>query len=199
MEAAVSEEMLRVAVAGIVILLMVWMIGFGVALRMRGVNPNAVAERNTNWTQRALIFGAGFLDLYLILRPVFPQLDSLVRAQPSPSPWLAIGFLLTGAAIILLSQSGMGRSWRVGVPAEENHVDALVTTGLHGVSRNPVYLGIMIFLIGATIAAPGPFTLCAVVVSFTGLTIIIRQEERYLRARFSVEYDAYAKRVRRWI
>ncbi len=194
-----EQESLKIAVASIVILLMVWMIGFGVVLRRGGVNPNAVAERGTNWFQRGLIAGAGLLDLYLILRAPFPILDVWVLARASPAPIVAIGVLVAGAAIILASQSGMGRSWRVGVPAEKNHVDALVTTGLHRLSRNPVYLGVMIFLLGALIAAPGPFTLFALVVSFVGLTIIIKQEERYLRERFGAEYEAYAQRVRRWI
>ncbi|MAW79623.1 MAG: hypothetical protein CMI63_05250 [Parvularcula sp.] len=194
-----SQTVLAWATALIVVLLMGWMIAFGVILRRRGVNPNAVAERNTNWVQRFLIGGAGFLDLYFILRAPFPVLDEIVAARPSPAPWGAVGTLLIGAVLILASQAGMGRSWRVGVPQAENHVEALVTGGLNSFSRNPVYLGIMIFLIGGFLAAPGSFTAVAVIVSFLGLTIIIREEERYLRARFGAEYDAYARRVRRWM
>ena len=78
-------------------------------------------------------------------------------------------------------------------------MDALVTGGLNRFSRNPVYLGVMIFLIGGLLAAPGPLTAVGVIVSFIGLTIIIRQEERYLNARFGAVYDAYRRRVRRWI
>ena len=194
-----SPMELRIAVAAIVVILMAWMITFGVLLRRKGVNPNAVAERNTNLVQRGLIFGAAVLVLYMVFRAPFPQIDGWVAARPSPSPLAALALLLIGAAIILLSQSGMGRSWRVGVPENENHVDALVTGGLHGLSRNPVYLGVMVFLVGALLAAPGPLTLLGVIVSFAGLNIIIAQEERYLRGRFGTEYDAYAKRVRRWI
>ncbi len=194
-----SQESLSWRVSLIVIILMGWMIAFGVALRLRGVNPNAIAERNTNWIQRLLVAGAGLLDLYLVFRAPFPVLDDLVVARPAPAPWVALGVLILGAVIILASQAGMGRSWRVGVPAEDNHVDALVTAGLNRFSRNPVYLGVMTFLVGGFLAAPGPLTAVAVIVSFIGLTIIIRQEERYLRGRFGSQYDAYARRVRRWI
>ncbi|WP_428408158.1 methyltransferase family protein [Hyphococcus sp.] len=194
-----SQSTLAWLTALIVIALMGWMIGFGVMLRRSGVNPNAVAERNTNWMQRFLVAGAGLLDLYFIFRAPFPVLDDLVAARPSPAPWAAVGFLVVGAVIILASQAGMGRSWRVGVPRETNHVDALVTGGLNRLSRNPVYLGVMIFLTGGLLAAPGPLTAVGVIVSFIGLTIIIRQEERYLSARFGADYDAYRRRVRRWI
>jgi len=194
-----SQEMLAWRVALIVILLMGWMIAFGLGLRLRGVNPNAVAERNTNWMQRFLIAGAGVLDLYFIFRAPFPVLDDFVAARAAPAPWAALGLLIFSAVIILASQAGMGRSWRVGVPAAENHVDVLVVGGLNRFSRNPVYFGVMLFLVGGLLAAPGPLTAVAVIVSFVGLTIIIRQEERYLRGRFGAQYDAYARRVRRWI
>ncbi len=194
-----SQELLAWRVALIVIILMGWMIAFSVALRLRGVNPNAVAERNTNWMQRLLIAGAGILDLYFVVRAPFPILDDFVAARASPAPWTALALLIFSSVIILASQTGMGRSWRVGVPGLENHVDALVVSGLNRFSRNPVYLGVMLFLIGGLLAAPGPLTAVAVIVSFVGLTIIIRQEERYLRRRFGAEYDAYARRVRRWI
>ena len=194
-----SQELLAWRVALIVIILMGWMIAFGVALRLRGVNPNAVAERNTNWMQRLLIAGAGVLDLYFVFRAPFPILDNFVAARASPAPWAALALLIFSAVIILASQAGMGRSWRVGVPGAENHVDTLVVGGINRFSRNPVYLGVMLFLIGGLLAVPGPLTAVAVIVSFVGLTIIIRQEERYLRRRFGAEYDAYERRVRRWI
>lgn len=194
-----TQQILSWLVSGLVVFLMAWMVLFGVVLRQRGVNPNAVAERGSNWMQRLLIAGAGLYDVYLVFRAPFPELDTFVNAYPSPAPWLAIAVMAAGAAIILASQANMGRSWRVGVPAQENHVDNLVTHGMHRFSRNPVYLGIMLFLTGAFLAVPGPLSAVAVIVSFTGLTIIISQEEVYLRARFREQYDDYAMRVRRWI
>ncbi len=194
-----EQDELRYAVAIITIALMTWMAGFGLYLRLRGVNANAVAERRTNGVQRALLFGALLLDLYLVLRAPFPELDAALRAAASPAPMLSVIVLLIGSLVIIASQAGMGSSWRVGVPREEHHIGALVTGGMHQFSRNPVYLGIMMFLLGALIAAPGPLTLAGVVLSYIGLTIIIRQEERYLKDRFGEEYERYAARVRRWL
>ncbi len=194
-----DQTILRYCVAGAVIFLMAWMIAFGVILRLRGVNPNAVSEKNTNWLQRFLIAGAVLLDLYLVLRAPFPAFDRWLGAHPAPFPEFAMAVMVIGGVIILASQFGMGRSWRVGVPGEMHHVDALVTGGLHRFSRNPVYLGVMIFLFGAAAAAPGLLTLFALIASFVGLTIIIRQEETYLHKRFGDHYTDYARRVRRWI
>jgi protein-S-isoprenylcysteine O-methyltransferase Ste14 len=93
----------------------------------------------------------------------------------------------------------MGKSWRVGVPADEGDVDMLVTGGLNRFSRNPIYFAIMVFITGAALAAPGPLTVAAIIISFLGLTLIIESEEKYLRARFGQEYEDYVRRVRRWI
>ncbi|WDI31678.1 isoprenylcysteine carboxylmethyltransferase family protein [Hyphococcus flavus] len=194
-----DQEQLRYSVAFIVILLMAWMIGFGVMLRLRGVETAAIAEGRGNVRQRLLIAGAAILDMYLVLRAPFSYLDQLVLARSAPQPLLSLFILVLGGLIILISQSGMGHSWRVGVPDKKNHVDELVVTGMHRISRNPVYLGIMIFLIGAMTAAPGPFTLFAVFISYIGLTMIISQEERYLEERFGDQYRDYKNRVRRWI
>lgn len=194
-----DQETLRAAAALIVIVLMAWFVGYGIVLRLRGVNPNAFTERNTNFTQRALVFAGLVLALYLVLRAPFPRLDAWTGARLSPAPLLALSVMALGALLILASQSGMGRSWRVGVPGEGNHVDALVTGGLHRISRNPTYLGFMLFLAGAFLAAPGPLTAAGLVVSFAAFTIIIGEEERYLARRFGAQYEAYKKRVRRWI
>ena len=194
-----SQEMLRWAAAGLTLLLSVWMAGFSIYLRSKGVEVAALTQKQSNPVQRALIAGALMFDIYLVLRAPLPSLDQFVGAQPAPAPWFAFALLIAGAVLIAASQSGMGRSWRVGVPQEKAHVDTLVTGGLHGVSRNPVYLGVMIFLFGALAAAPGPLSFGAVIISYIGLTLIIRQEERYLSDRFGKRYEDYKRRVRRWI
>lgn len=194
-----DEDQLRYAVMGITLLLGFWIAGYAIYLRSKGIKANAVAERNSNTMQRALLGAAAVLDLYLIFRAPFPVLDRIVYALPTLGAFTAVIILVAGGFIIVASQTGMGSSWRVGVPKTENHIDELVTTGLHGVSRNPVYLGIMLFLIGAFVAAPGPLTAAGIVISYFGLTKIIRQEEFYLSERFGQRYEDYKKRVRRWI
>ncbi len=194
-----DQETLRYAVAAMVIALFAWMAGRNLYLRSRGVKVNAVTERNSNAMQRALILGVSVFDLYLLLRAPFPVLDAWLRTAPAPFPFLALGAMAAGGLIIVVGQSGMGTSWRIGVPQKESHVDRLVKTGLYKFSRNPVYLGIMIFLVGAVLAAPGPFAGLALIVGAVGLTAIIRQEERYLSDRFGAHYEEYKRRVRRWI
>jgi protein-S-isoprenylcysteine O-methyltransferase Ste14 len=76
----------------------------------------------------------------------------------------------------------------------------LVTTGIHGWSRNPIYLGMFLVYIGIGIAVRSP----SIVILTLPLALIIRyvvvaREEAYLERRFGDTYRAYKARVRRWL
>lgn len=76
----------------------------------------------------------------------------------------------------------------------------LVTTGIHGWSRNPIYLGMFLVYVGIGIAVRSP----SIVILTLPLAIIIHygviaREEAYLERRFGDEYRNYKARVRRWV
>ena len=78
--------------------------------------------------------------------------------------------------------------------------NALVLSGPYKLTRNPMYVGLALLTIGLGLflATWWPIVLLlpalAVVQQF-----VILPEERYLQRRFGAEYDAYARRVRRWL
>jgi protein-S-isoprenylcysteine O-methyltransferase Ste14 len=77
---------------------------------------------------------------------------------------------------------------------------ALVTTGIHGWSRNPIYLGMFLVYGGIGIAARSP----SMLILMLPLAIAIRygvvaREEAYLEGRFGDAYRDYKVRVRRWL
>lgn len=77
---------------------------------------------------------------------------------------------------------------------------ALVTTGVYGFTRNPIYLG---FAITYLALATGLDSLVALTLLIPCLVVVdrfvIRREERYLLARFGADYDRYRQKVRRWL
>ncbi|ALK08881.1 methyltransferase family protein [Blastochloris viridis] len=77
---------------------------------------------------------------------------------------------------------------------------ALVTDGPFRVSRNPIYLGFSVFLLGLAVALGGalPF---AVVMAFVVVADrwYIPFEEAAMRRAFGAAYADYARRVRRWL
>ncbi len=193
-----DQLILRYAAAGVVVTLFSMVALRSAMLRRAGV-PVFMAGARGNSIQRWLIAGAGAYVPYLVLRAPFPSLDAALLAGPSPVPALALILMIAGFLVIVAAQFGMGRSWRVGVPSGKGDVAALVTSGVYRFSRNPIYLGIMILLIGAAAAAPGPFAFGAAVACFIAFTAIIRAEESYLQERFGAAYEEYCRRVRRWI
>jgi protein-S-isoprenylcysteine O-methyltransferase Ste14 len=77
---------------------------------------------------------------------------------------------------------------------------ALVTTGIHGWSRNPIYLGMFLVYGGIGLAARSP----SILILMLPLAITIRygvvaREEAYLEGRFGDAYRDYKTRVRRWL
>jgi protein-S-isoprenylcysteine O-methyltransferase Ste14 len=78
--------------------------------------------------------------------------------------------------------------------------DRLVTSGPYAVTRNPMYLGLVIVCLGVALWFGRPLMFLAPVLLFT-LTnwIFIPFEEAKMRRQYGADFDAYAARVRRWI
>lgn len=78
--------------------------------------------------------------------------------------------------------------------------NTIITEGPFGVSRNPLYLGLLALYLGLALLAPTFWGLvlfpAAVLLVLWGA---IRPEERYLHERFGSPYDEYTRRVRRWL
>lgn len=77
---------------------------------------------------------------------------------------------------------------------------SLQTTGIYRFTRNPMYLSLL-FLYGGIAFFKGnwwTFLLLPLLIAIIQL-YVIRNEEEYLQNAFGEQYEAYKKRVRRWI
>jgi protein-S-isoprenylcysteine O-methyltransferase Ste14 len=108
------------------------------------------------------------------------------------------GLILIGVAIVA---AGVRNFSRAATPVPSNQpVRALVTTGIHGWSRNPIYVGMCLLYFGIGMAARSPWVLMLAL----PLVVILRygvvaREETYLERRFGDAYRNYKARVRRWL
>ena len=77
---------------------------------------------------------------------------------------------------------------------------ALVVVGPYRFSRNPIYLGMILLLLGIGVMVDSLW-LVALVMPFALVLRygVIAREERYLEGKFGDAYRAYRARVRRWI
>ena len=107
------------------------------------------------------------------------------------------GFLIISLIVVWIAQSQMANSWRIGI--DEKNKTILITKGLFSISRNPIFLGIIIANIGLFLLIPNAFTLLVISLSTTSINTQIRLEEAFLKREFENEYLEYLKKVRRWI
>lgn len=76
----------------------------------------------------------------------------------------------------------------------------LVVTGPFALSRNPIYLGNTILVIGIGLVAGNAWHLIFAVTAAIGTNFLaIKPEEAHLETRFGSHFRQYRKRVRRWI
>lgn len=79
-------------------------------------------------------------------------------------------------------------------------VKALVTDGIYRFTRNPIYLGFVLMVIGFPLAYGTLWGLVAAPFFATTMSrLVIEKEEAYLEKKFKGEYTGYKSRVRRWI
>jgi len=122
-----------------------------------------------------------------------------------PVPWLqhpwieSTGIILLIASLLWIvgAQAQMGESWRIGI--DTDHKTTLVQTGLYRVSRNPIFLGMMVTVFGLFLAVPNAVTLLIFVLMVVLINIQVRLEEEYLRTTHGEEYVHYQRAVGRWI
>ncbi|HEY2982017.1 MAG TPA: isoprenylcysteine carboxylmethyltransferase family protein [Anaerolineales bacterium] len=111
--------------------------------------------------------------------------------------WAGVTLLTIGLIWIVAAQAGMGPSWRIGVDADA-HTD-LIHHGLFAVSRNPIYLGMRVVLLGQLLALPNALSFAILLLGEVLVQIQARLEEEHLLKLHGSSYEAYRARTRRWI
>ena len=76
----------------------------------------------------------------------------------------------------------------------------LVTDGVFARSRNPMYLGMVLFLGGLALMMDNPWAWVVVLAFWIIIRLaFIRREEILMQATFGEAYDTYRSKVRRWL
>ena len=112
--------------------------------------------------------------------------------------WLGVLVMATGLVLVLVSVWTMARARTSFVP--RRNPSGLVTRGVFGFSRNPIYLGDALML-GGAILYWGAWLALPLVPLFMLLIThrYIHDEESRLRQGFGAQYESYAARVPRWL
>lgn len=146
---------------------------------------------------RAAFFASLFVSLWTWFIPRW-----LAGGDLHPH-WNAVSIVLMTIGGAIMLRCVWDFAWRGrGTPAPWDPPRRLVVTGLYRWVRNPMYLGMTLFLIGEAILLPD-ITRALLIVLACALAVvtifIIVYEEPTLRGLFGEDYVEYCRHVRRWI
>ena len=130
----------------------------------------------------------------------------LARAAPSlgfvipASTLIAIILAVAGLAIAIAGVATFAKAKTTVNPTTPQASSSLVSWGIYKVTRNPMYLGLLLELTAWAIflSNPLPFLLLPVYMIYIN-RFQIAPEERVLTKLFGSNFAAYQSRVRRWI
>lgn len=115
-------------------------------------------------------------------------------------PYNLLGFLffVIGGALNIWTDQLFKKNDTTVKPDEKP--SAFIQTGPFKISRNPMYLGMTILLIGIGFILGSIISFVGTILFVVAMEIaFITQEEKNLQEQFGEEFDAYRKKVRRWI
>lgn len=105
--------------------------------------------------------------------------------------------LILSLCWIFIAQIHMGQSWRIGF--NKNYAAPLISTGVFRISRNPVFLGMIVTQTGFFLVMPSVITLMILSQVYQFLQIQVRLEEEYLATVHGDVYKNYCTQTRRWL
>lgn len=120
-------------------------------------------------------------------------------ALPAKRLW-AVSLALIGFGTCLAGVASFRRAKTTVNPVKPDLTSSLVVSGIYKYTRNPMYLGFALILLGWG-ALLSSLTALALVPAFVVYIdrFQIRPEEHVLTSLFPREYPGYQARVRRWI
>lgn len=148
--------------------------------------------------QKRKIVPPVYLLITLLLMYGFYRWLPLMEILGWPARYGGAFLMVFGGAMTAMS-AGLFKKVDTGlVPFDEARV--LVTSGFFRYTRNPMYLGMVLLLLGFAIlsGALGPFIPIPFFVWIIRNNFILG-EERFMEAAFGEEYLSYKKLVRRWM
>lgn len=127
----------------------------------------------------------------------YSRLGRLEWAESDIGMIAGLAVLVLSTVIMVIAQAQMGDSWRVGIDAE-NHTD-LVERGLYRRTRNPIYVGMFGALLCLVLCIPNALTMVCAGVGYVLIQVQTRLEEEHLGRLHGAAYEAYRRRVPRWV
>jgi protein-S-isoprenylcysteine O-methyltransferase Ste14 len=118
----------------------------------------------------------------------------LTFAHPGALRYLGVLMFLVGGAVQLVALRTLGRQYSVYVTVQSDH--QLVDNGIYRLVRHPIYLGLVLTMLGTTLAFSSWLVIPVIVLVTIFVSLRIRQEEALLSSEFGLEFESYRQRTK---
>ena len=126
------------------------------------------------------------------------------------SPNIALSTYVSMSLIIIILVSGLffvlsglvlfRRAHTTIDPTKPESATSLVSTGIYRISRNPMYLGLLLLLLAFLLYLATPLSVIGIIVFVLYVDQFqIKPEEKALQNRFGIEFTEYKSKVRKWL
>ena len=122
-------------------------------------------------------------NVFIILYPLFLK----IQTKP-PAFFIGLFVYILGIAVLIIST----------VTFAKPNQSGLNTSGIYGVSRNPMYIGYFMYFLGCAILMHSILQFIALLIFQISAHWIILSEERWCIHKFGSEYINYMNRVKRY-
>jgi len=168
-----------------------------------GVNPITFGKADTAHNYIGFVMKS--LIALLFIAVLCFSIGGNVYKYMIPIDYLQIaGLQFFGLALIHISlvwiaiaQYQMSVSWRIGI--DEINKTELKTTGIFSISRNPIFLGMILSMLGIFFILPNALTFYLTLTTYFIIQIQIRLEEEFLTRQHGEAYLHYRQSTRRLI
>jgi len=163
--------------------------------RSRGVKVVRSRRGTSEMALLTLAWLAFFVPLIWIVAPVFAVADYALRPIPL---FAGIACLVVGLWLFARSHADLGTNWSITLEVREKH--QLVTHGIYGQVRHPMYLALLLYSLGQALVLPnwiaGPSYGVAMILLFA---FRLGPEERMMLEEFGKDYETYMGRTKRLV
>lgn len=171
--------------------------------KQTGVNPLTFGNTDNahdlvgKWFKITIALIPLNIAFYCLGRPLYAYILPVWYMEYDFLKILGVALCMASWLWTVIAQYQMGNSWRIGI--DEANKTAFVSKGLFGLSRNPIFLGMLLTLIGFFLLLPNVLSFVALACGYLLMQVQIRLEEEFLSKQFGAEYSLYRKQVRRWV
>lgn len=171
--------------------------------RRTGINPLVLGKSDNvydyigKWFKATILMAGVSVAIFVISDDAYRYLVPIEFMERAVLRATGLFLLIFSFPWTFLAQVQMGNSWRIGI--DQRRKSELVAFGMFRYSRNPIFLGMIMTIMGLFLVLPNALTLIVLVLGFVLIQLQVRLEEEYLTRVQGITYLQYCREVRRWL